>query len=169
MADMSWAGKQHPVEIAVQWLAPIPLALAMGWSGTQLGLSSAEAIALGAAVLSIGFAAVRFGGGSPAVALPSFEPAGFASVEPDQLVLDEMDAVLELNDRLEEPEPDSRVVHLFAREEPTPGELVDRIAYFLGEGGRAAVPEKPSGDTGRLPDASAALHDALANIRATLR
>jgi hypothetical protein len=166
---MSWAGKQHPLEVAVEWLAPIPLALAAGWSGARLGVSSVEAMAIGVAVLAMGFAAIRFGGGSPAVALQSFEPAGFASVEPDELVLNEMDAVLELNDRLEEPDADSRVVRLFASEEPTPGDLVDRIAYFLGEGSRAAAPARPSTEAGRLPDASAALHDALANIRASLR
>ena len=166
---MSWAGKQHPVEVAVEWLAPIPLAFAVGWAGGRLGLSSIEAMALGVAVLAIGFAAVRTGGGTGPVALQGFEPADFTSVELDELVLDEMDSVLELSDRLDEPDPDSRVVRLFAREEPTPGELVDRIAYFLGEGARAAPAESSAADISRLPDASAALHDALANIRASLR
>lgn len=165
---MSWTGKQHPVEVAVECLAPIPLAFAVGWAGGRLGLSSIEAMALGVAVLTIGFVAIRIGGGTHAVALQDFEPAEFTSVELDELVLGEMDSVLELSDRLDEPDPDSRVVRLFAREEPTPGELVDRIAYFLG-GARAVPAERPAADVGRPPDASAALHDALANIRASLR
>jgi hypothetical protein len=101
--------------------------------------------------------------------LRSFEPTEFATVELDELVLDERDSVLELNDRLNAPDSDSRVVRLFEPQDPTPGELVDRIAYFLGEGGRAALSEGPSADIGRPPDASAALHHALANIRASLR
>lgn len=166
---MSWAGKQHPVEVAIEWFAPIPLACAVGWAGGRLGLSSIEAMALGVAALAIGFAAVRTGGGTGPVALQGFEPADFMPVELDELVLDEMDSVLELSDRLDEPEPDSRIVRLFALEEPTPGELVDRIAYFLGEGARAVPSETPAADISRIPDASAALHDALANIRASLR
>lgn len=166
---MSWAGKQHPVEVAVEWLAPIPLALAVGWAGGQLGLSSIEAMALGVAVLTLGCTAVRIGGGTRPVALQGFEPADFSSVELDELVLDEMDSVLELSDQLDEPDPGSRVVRLFAREEPTPGELVDRIAYFLGEGASAIPAEGLAADVSRPPDASAALHDALANIRASLR
>ena len=166
---MSWTGKQHPVEVVVEWLAPIPLAFAVGWAGGRLGLSSIEAMALGVAVLTLGFAAIRIGGGTRPVALQGFEPAEFAPAELDELVLDEMDSVLELSDQLDEPDPDSRVVRLFAREEPTPGELVVRIAYFLGEGARAVPVERPAPDVGRPPDASAALHDALANIRASLR
>jgi hypothetical protein len=91
-----------------------------------------------------------------------------ASVELDELVLEEKDIVLELSDRLEEVEPDSRVVRLFAGEDPTPGELVDRIAVFLGEGRHPSPIDRPAAEASR-PDASAALHDALANIRASLR
>lgn len=169
IAAMSWAGNQHPIEAAVEWLVPIPLALAAGWSGGRLGLSPIEAMALGVAVLALGFAAIRFGGGANVVSLPSFEPAELAPVELDELLLEEGNAVLELHDRLDEVGPDSRVVSLFERNEPTPGEMVDRIAYFLGEGGRAETPDMPTAETSRLPDASAALHDALANIRASLR
>jgi hypothetical protein len=169
MPAMSWAGKQHPLEAVVEWLAPIPLALAVGWAGARLGLSPIEAIAAGLAALALGFAAIRLGGDTRAASLQCFEPADFSSVDLGELILEEKDAILELDDPLEEPNPDSRVVHLFARQDPTPGELVDRIAYFLGEGSREVPAETPTAEASRHPDASAALHDALANIRASLR
>ncbi|HYC95215.1 MAG TPA: hypothetical protein VEB39_05900 [Sphingomicrobium sp.] len=164
---MSWAGKQHPLEVAVEWLAPIPLASAAGWAGSRLGFSSVEAVALGFAVMAAGFGAIRLGGGVHPIALRSFEPPEF-EVELGELVLEEKDAVLELTDRLNEVAPDSRVVRLFAREDATPGELVDRIAYFLGEGRGPTPPDRVAAEDSR-PDARAALHDALANIRASLR
>ena len=166
---MSWAGKPHPIETAIEWLAPIPLALAVGWAGSRLGCSPVESIALGVASLAAGFAAFKLGGGARPVAIHDFQPAEFESVEPGELLLEEKDAILELNDRLELPSVESRVVRLFEREEPTPGELVDRIVDFLAEGRRPASYDQPAADVRRPPDASAALHDALANIRASLR
>ena len=166
---MSWAGKQHPVETAIEWLAPIPLALAVGWAGGQLGIPIVAATMLALPIFAIGFVAIRSSGRTRRAALRDFEPAMFASEELGELILEEQDAVLELNDRLELPDPDSRIVRLFAREDPTPGELVDRIAHFLGEGGRPEPSERSAANVGRPPDASAALHDALANIRASLR
>jgi hypothetical protein len=61
------------------------------------------------------------------------------------------------------------VVRLFERQELTPGELVDRIASYLG-GDRQPepVPQRPAEDQFSA-DASAALHAALANIKASLR
>jgi len=166
---MSWAGKQHPLEVTVEWLAPIPLALAAGWAGFRLGISLVEAIALGVVVLIAGLAVMKRIGGGRCAPLQSFEPAVFESVEPDELLLEEKDTVLELNDRLDEVASDSRVVRMFEREDPTPGELVDRIVDFLADGRRATPPDQPTAEASRLPDASAALHDALANIRASLR
>lgn len=159
---MSWAGKQHPVEAAVEWLAPIPLALAVGWAGWRLGLPSVASMLTGLVALTVGFAAFRLVG-CPSGSFNDFQPAEFAPVEPDELVLEEQHAVLELTDPLEEPSPDSRVVRLFEKQDPTPGELVDRIVDFLAEGRRQLPPDRPA------PDASVALHDALANIRASLR
>jgi hypothetical protein len=166
---MSWAGRQHPVETAVEWLAPIPLALAAGWASSSFGLPVAAAVAVSLAVLAAGIAVVRLGGGANPVRFDNFRPTEFESVEPDELVLEEKDAILELSDRLEDVCPDSRVVRLFEREDPTPGELVDRIALFLGEGRPPVPSDRPAPVTTRPPDASAALHDALANIRASLR
>jgi hypothetical protein len=166
---MSWAGKQHPLEVTVEWLAPIPLALAAGWAVSHFGINLVEAIALGVALLIAGLAVMKRIGGERPATLQGFEPAQFESVELDELLLEEKDAVLELNDRLDEVASDSRVVRLFERDDPTPGELVDRIVDFLADGRRAAPLDQPTGEASRIPDASAALHDALANIRASLR
>ena len=103
-----------------------------------------------------GVVAMRMVGKAPLFLDPGFEPAQF---EPD-----EDDEVLLLDDRLVEPEADSRVVRLFARPEPTPGELVLRIADYLSEQGKPAA--RSFAGRARPVDASAALHAALANIRA---
>ena len=166
---MSWAGKQHPLEAAVEWLAPITLSLAVGWAGWRLGLSTISSVGLGAAALAAGIAAVRLAGRGASIAIQGFQPAEFESIEAGELLLEEKDSILELHDRLEEPNPDSRVVRLFERHDPTPGELVDRIVDFLSEGRRPDPVDHPMAESNRLPDASAALHDALANIRASLR
>ena len=153
----------------MEWLAPIALALAVSWASWRLGIASLATIAAGAAALMCGFAAFRLGSAGPQRAIPSFEPVAFEPVELDELLLEERDAILELDDRLEAPPADSRVVRLFERQEPTPGELVDRIVDFLAEGRRQERPATAVAEAGRHADASAALHDALANIRASLR
>lgn len=165
---MIWAGKQHPLEAAIEWLAPVALAVAVGWAGWRVGLPSIASILMALAALAVGFAAFRLAGGQ-ALPIQDFEPREFAPLEPDELILEEQDAVLELVDRLDEPKPDSRVVRLFERQEATPGELVDRIVDFLAEGRRQTPPGRPAAEDRHAPDASAALHSALANIRASLR
>ena len=77
----------------------------------------------------------------------------------------EREAELLLDDVLAELSPDSRVVRLFdAAAMPTPGELQARIERHLGSlRGPAAPP--PIGDH----DASQALHEALAELRRSLR
>ena len=159
---MSWAQKQHPVETLVEWVAPLPLGLSAGWAGSALGLSLVEAAALGIAFLTAGFAAMRMA--SRRVQPYSFEPV---PVYADELLLEAEDELLELTDPLVDVTPDSRVVRLFARQEPTPGELVERITDFLGDGERPS--QIVSADAPPPVDASAALHAALANIRASLR
>ncbi len=165
---MSWAAKPHPIEIAMEWLAPLPLALALAWASSRLGFAPVSSLALAIAAFAAGRSAVRFGGGESQFRVKEFEPPEFNAVELDELILEEKDAVLILDDRLESPEPDSRVVRLFERQEPTPGELVDRIVGFLADG-RQSASQGQAGEASRLPDASAALHEALANIRASLR
>jgi hypothetical protein len=64
-----------------------------------------------------------------------------------------------LDDILAEIGPDSRVVRLFdPSAAPTPGQLQARIDRHLDDGTQAAGP----------PDASQALHDALAELRRSL-
>ena len=71
----------------------------------------------------------------------------------------EEDLVLVLDDILAEIAPDSRVVRLFdPAAMPTPGQLKDRIDRHLDGG----CPPGPS------PDASQALHDAIAELRRSL-
>lgn len=166
---MNWASKQHPVETVVEWIAPIPLGLAAAWACLHLGLNRIEAVAAGVAALAAGFAVLRLEGRKTAASPFGFEPAAIERTTPDlgELLLEEKDELLELEDELVEIAEDSRVVQLFSREEPTPGELVERIADFLGEGRRPA-PAAPT-ELAKAADASAALQAALANIRASLR
>ena len=170
---MNWAEKQHPVETIIEWLAPIPLAVAAGWAGGKLGLSMVEIAAIGVALLTAGFAVMKRLGGAEMSQAYDFAPVAFEEVQSNglgELLLEAKDELLELTDPLIEVAPDSRVVQLFARQDPTPGELVNRIADFLGEGSRP-VPAMVSGpnQSNEPIDASAALHAALANIRASLR
>lgn len=168
---MKWGGKQHPVETLVEWLAPLPLAGATVWACTCLGLSLVEAGALGVIMLVTGLAAMRAGGGAKTADRYHFEPATFEAAEGGlgELLLEAKDEILILDDLLIKPDEHSRVVRLFARHQPTPGELVERIEDFLGEIGRTGV-EPPAAPIERPPvDASAALHAALANVRASLR
>lgn len=84
-------------------------------------------------------------------------------VQPGELLLtDRLQAEndpLELNDILNELQPDARVVRLFDRKAmPTPGQLKSRIDSHLEQG-----PARP------LSDASQALSDALAELRRSLR
>ena len=157
---MMTGAKQHPAERLIDWAAPAVLAVASAWSawkvvGTLLGGLAASALAL-----VLGVLAMRLLGRSrPGEAEAAFDPVPFEEQENGELLLD---------DPLIEVEVDSRVVRLFARSDATPGELVARIEDYLGENRNrpAIVAEEGSAAP---PDASAALHAALANIRASLR
>ena len=155
---MQWAGRSHPLEMVAEWGAPLALAAAAAWAASAAGLPLAATAAGGVMALSAGIVAMRMAGKAPLFLDPGFEPARF---EPD-----EDDEVLLLEDRLVEPEADSRVVRLFARPDPTPGELVLRISDYLSEQGKTAAQASP---VEQQVDASVALHAALANIRANLR
>lgn len=151
--------KPHPIEISVEWLATAALALAVGWSAWTL---TAQPIAAGAAAVvtaALGRMIVAGVGRSPGQATAAlFVPVDFAEATlADELLLD---------DPLVSIDPNSRVVRLFERQEATPGELVTRITDFLGE---RAAPASAAASESRPVDASAALHAALANIRASLR
>lgn len=166
---MSWLAERHPVEAAVEWLAPILLAVAVGWASLQLAFSMPIGALLCGAAFIGGRIFLRAMGNARKVSLPAFEPEVFIPQGLDELILDEKDSVLELDDPLDDPKPDSRVVMLFEQPDPTPGELVDRIVGFLADGRQRLPAASPAADTVPQPDASAALHHALANIRASLR
>ena len=139
-------------------------------------LAGVAPLLLGATGAIVGFGAgwliVRMAPSAPPTIapfeLPVIEPrAGLATAEevddPSELLLDA---------RLSDPAVGSRVVQLF---EPsfTPGELQARIEAHLGEGaGTTAAPNpSPARWSGppAAPDASDALHAALAEIRQSLR
>ena len=95
-------------------------------------------------------------------AMPAFEPRGVEPASLDELLLTDLvqpstDEALVLDDVLAELGPDSRVVRLFDPAAMPPAwEHIER--HVSAEGPQAA----PS-------DASQALHDALANLRRSLR
>ena len=160
---MKSGAKQHPLDALAEWLAPAILAVAAGWSASRLGQSNPVMAGAVAGSLAAGVATMRLFG-TPRVeqADVAFEPV------PIEQCIEESGELL-LDDPLVEIESDSRVISLFAREQATPGEMVARIADFLGE--ERGLPTASSAGEGSAspPDASAALHAALANIRASLR
>ncbi|UUR08479.1 hypothetical protein [Sphingomonas glaciei] len=159
----------------------------IGWSidGVAAGLLGA---ALGACLLLLGMAlpAVVAASAGCLLALaalrqvrpeprrfrvPAFAlvPVEVAPAEPAVLELTEVlgPEPLELEDRLDDPATDSRVVQLFApRPLPTPGELARRIERHLGGGSGG---EERGGTVLDLEaDASAALRQALGELRRSL-
>jgi len=160
---MNRAQKLHLVESLAEWGAPAMLAAALAWAGSRLGMPLP---ALAIAVLAVFGAAVLAMRRTDAGRLAAI--AGFEAAAIELDVLELTDEVLILDDPLVEPAADSRVVRLFAPAEPTPGELVDRIADFLGDN-RRPVSEVRMTTGEQIVDASDALHAALANIRASLR
>ena len=156
---MEWTGKPHPVEVLADWGAPIVLACATAWAASLAGLPLAAKATSGVMALASGMIAMRLAGRSPLAAEAGFEPVEFETPnDKDELLLD---------DPLTEVAADSRVVRLFERNDRTPGELVLRISDYLSEQGK--TPSSIDPQVEQQVDASAALHAALANIRATLR
>ena len=161
---MNRAQKLHVVESLAEWGAPALLAVSFAWAGLRLGMPVPANAGVALAAFGTGFLVMRRTDADRLANIARFETA---TIEPD--ILELTDEVLILDDPLVEPAPDSRVVRLFASSEPTPGELVGRIADFLGDN-RRPVPETGRAEAENCPvDASDALHAALANIRASLR
>lgn len=145
------------------------LAGAAGYLAFRFGSSLATLCALVAAVLLGGWLGLRTVGHGPATfVLGPFAVAPFlVGEECDELVLTESDRLrdsasseapdeLLLDDVLAKLEDFSRVVRLFDRSAmPTPGELKNRIDQHL--------------DRSPALDASQALHDALSELRRSLR
>ena len=154
---MDWTTQRHGGERLIEVGAPAVLAAATGWS--VAAVSGGVFAGVGAAVVAMAagvMAMRRMGASEPALVLPDY------TVEPiDDAIRDE----LLLDDPLGAVAADSRV-SMFERDDDaaTPGALVARIADYLD--GRVGVGRGQD----RLPaDAGAALHVALANIRASLR
>jgi hypothetical protein len=158
---MTISDKQHPVEILAEWAAPAVLAGAAAWAAWTISHLPLAGIGAALVAMAAGLAAMRVFGEPQREGIEArFEPVSFEEcVEEDVLLLD---------DPLGGIEPDARVARLFARDEATPGELVTRIADYLGDERRILAQAAGEGQQ-TPPDASAALHAALANIRASLR
>lgn len=168
---MNWAGKQHPVETLAEWCAPAILAGALGWSAKLVGAGVSLSAIIAVASFGLGIVAIRYIGRAERELSYSFEPAKLEidDAQLDELLLDDPVELL-LDDPLTEVAENARVVRLFAKQEPTPGELVARIEDFLGDGARRPAP-RPDANLGTqgIPDAGAALQAALANVRASLK
>ena len=145
------------------------LAAAVGFAAGRLTPSLVAVGGAAASTLFITLLALRsIEPGDREFPVAQFAPAELAFEELDELLLTEADRlespaaddVLVLEDVLDTPGEDSRVVRLFdASAMPTPGQLKDRIDRHLRQ------PQQGAG----LPDASAALHEALAELRLSLK
>ncbi len=158
---MNWNSKQSAAERGAAIAAATCLGAAAGFGIFALapvaGLALTGAAMLGGGAAG-GIAWVMLGRVNEARGQPTFgfEPVDFPGGELGELLLD--DAVVR-------PAPDSRVVQLFGDQPlPEPGELALRIDDYLDEGRGASR----RGGEGARPDASAALHAALAEIRRSL-
>ena len=151
--------------------AAIVLAIATGACAVRLSCGFGVTVTATALALCCSFAllrAVRPSGGR--FRLAEFELTDLPA-PPEELLLTDADrlshepepsaAELLLDDVLAELGPDSRVVRLFDRTAmPTPGELRARIDRHLDSGRSPAAP---------IGDASQALHEALAELRRSIR
>jgi hypothetical protein len=166
------------VEKLVERLASAALAASCGYAGwAALGRVTTEvslSVACFAGALAY-FLCLRFLARIDAEAsfvVPDFvAPELPEMIKLEELLLTDADRLLEsspcgadepllLDDVLAELNPDSRVVRLFdAARMPTPGQLDARIRQHLGSPRAATAP----------PDASQALHEALAELRRSLR
>ena len=161
------------VESGVDFAAAVILAAAAAYAMLRLGWSPAVAAVVGGAILLASSRILTsISAGSPTFSLASFDTEPLPEVaDLDELVLTDADRFdagdrsehvdeLVLDDVLAKLEDLSRVVRLFdASAMPSPGELKSRIDRHLD----GASPSSPP------PDASQALHDALSELRRTLR
>lgn len=152
------------VEKIIDALAATAFGTACGFAGTVFAGVAAGAAAGLALALATWRLLTRIEPLPAALALAEFVPAGIdIADDADELLLTEKVASaptdeLLLDDILEELGPDARVVRLFAKPIPTPGELSSTIDRHLG-----AAPRSDA------PDASDALFNALADLRRSLR
>ena len=162
---MTWEKQIRSGEALLEWGASALLAAAIGWASATLGNSTLFGIATSAVLLPMGVALMKRVDREAEIKLdlPEFAIESLEAAADDELLLD---------DPLAEIAPDSRVATMFVVDQETPGAMVARIADYLGD--RAPRP-RSSPDAGEgggegegSADAGAALHCALANIRASL-
>ena len=159
------------IEAAVDFAAAAILALAAAFAAS-LFASPISAAASGAAAFFLSLKALRSLGADPdSFALAPFVPSALPEAEVGELLLTDADRLdagapptaddeLVLDDVLAEIEDNSRVVRLFdAAAMPTPGQLQARIDRHLN----GTNPHTAS------TDASEALHQALAELRRSLK
>ena len=142
------------------------LAAAVGFAVSRLTPSIVAVGGVAASALAVALVALRsIEAGDAEFSLGQFAPAELAFEELDELLLTEADRIdsladdeLVLDDVLANLGEDSRVVRLFDRSTmPIPGQLKARIDRHLGQ------------TRAQAPDASAALHEALAELRHSLK
>jgi hypothetical protein len=164
------------IELAADAAASALLAAAIAYASSTAGWA---ALAVPASVVACvgGFAVLRrVAPGEASFAVQGFTAADWTFDEPDELLLtdlaeelvltdadrvvpDEAEQVLILEDILAKLGAESRVVRLFDPSAmPAPDQLKARIDRHLETGG-----------LGRASDSSQALHDALADLRRSLR
>lgn len=157
------------LEGVVDFAAAATLSAAIAYAAAgAIGSSAAVLAAAGAAFFVPLIGLRQLDGGDQSFSLPPFALADLPQAEFDELLLTEADRVeapdspaaaeeLVLDDVLADLGEDSRVVRLFdASAMPTPGQLRARIDRHLGQAAVAST------------DASAALHEALAELRRSL-
>jgi hypothetical protein len=155
------------IEEVTGLLAAVMLAAAVAFAAGMLSAPAVVAGAGGAAALFVALLGLRsIAPEERAFPLRQFVPPELAFEQVDELVLTDADRFepepapdeLVLDDVLSELSEDSRVVRLFDPSAmPTPGQLKARIDRHLDQ-------SRPAG-----PDASAALHEALAELRLSLK
>lgn len=156
------------LEGVVDFAAAATLAAAIAYAAAgAIGSSAAVVAAAGAFFVPL-IGLRQLEGGDQSFSLPPFTLADLPQAEFDELLLTDADRVeapdsqaaadeLVLDDVLADLGEDSRVVRLFdASAMPTPGQLRARIDRHLGQAAVAST------------DASAALHEALAELRRSL-
>lgn len=153
--------------ILLEAAASALLGLAVGTAALVLAHAAYGGAAAGLAGAVLAFIALDRLAGATAFRIAPFAAAPLDL--PGELLLTEdqrrVAGELLLDDPLEAPAADSRVVQLFASAPlPTPGELQARIERHLGRGG-AQAPEPLR----LVSDDSEALHQALAALRQSLR
>ena len=129
-------------------------------AATALGapLAAVPALALGAAAAGGAWLSLRgFRGDAQAFSMPRFDEILLEPHLGRELAGDQVELLLE--DVLAPAEPDSRVVRLFDRQPRRCGELQEVDRHL-----RSAVRPIPT-----PPDATEALHEALASLRQSLR